>query len=315
MRGANVAEVKRLLDTLSFPQARMLVIGGNIEGQTFVFDQRTAEEAMWLQSMRQADAQPSFFTRSGGHLGAVNSDRYWGSLFGLLLTDIPRFKAIREGTASNGQAPLPLAVFPLHNMSVLVLAGRLIGDSGPTHLFQFHRDQVGAMPAAQWGWPNLPKPAADKFKVTVHREAMTGDREAVLQLNLTSHPQQSDLPASVYNGGDFVMPAIEITVDDRNHRVIGHPYDLELLGRAIDDVLAKMQDKWGIRRIHLIPIAPATACFRLGQKLQARHHANVAIYERRPSTTQGQPGEFAMTIEISSTKVTLLSTGESASIS
>jgi hypothetical protein len=314
MRAASVAEVKRLLGTLAFPKVRMLVIGGNIEGQTFVFDPRAAEEALWVQSLRAADAQPSFFARNGGHLGAVNSDAYWLSLFALLPTDIARLKAVREGTAADAQSTLPLAVFPLHSMSMLILTGRLLGDSGPTHIFQFHRDQVGKTPGAQWAWPTGPRPAADKFKVIVRREPESGDDKAILFLHLTAQVPLSDLPPGLANGDAPALPTIEITVDERNHRVVSHPYDLELLGRAIDAALATLQDKWHVRTIHVVPIAPSTACFRLGQKLQARHHADVVIHERRPSTKPGKPGEFVETIEISSTKVTLLSTGASTSI-
>ena len=70
-----------------------------------------------------------------------------------------------------------------------------------------------------------------------------------------------------------------------------------------------------MRTVHLVLIAPVTACFRVGQKMQARHHADFILYERRPSASPGVRGEFAKTIAISPTEVTLLSTGESTSIS
>ena len=57
MRQRNVDEVRRLLNTLRYPAAQMLVIGGNIEGQSFAFDQRVAEEAMWLRGIRMATPQ------------------------------------------------------------------------------------------------------------------------------------------------------------------------------------------------------------------------------------------------------------------
>jgi hypothetical protein len=313
MRSANVAQVRRLLDTLRFPKAKMLVLGGNIEGQAFTFDERAAEEAMWLQSMRQADGQAAFFARNGGHLGASNSDAYWLSLFALLPTDIARFKAMREAT--DGGTQTALAVFPLHSTSVLALYGRLVGDSGPTRLFQFHRDQVSGAPGAQWRWPDLPRPPPDKFRVSPHREPQSNQSEAVLLINLTAAVPFSDLPTHMFTEGAFVLPTVELTVDASGPGVIGHPEDLELLGRAFDSALLTIQDKWRSRRIHVVMVAPASACFRLGQKLQARHHADVVMYERRPASQPGQRGAFAPTIEISSTKVTLLSTGASTSIS
>jgi hypothetical protein len=34
---------------LKFPEAEMIVIGGKIEGQPFIFNSQDAEEAMWRQ--------------------------------------------------------------------------------------------------------------------------------------------------------------------------------------------------------------------------------------------------------------------------
>ena len=316
MRQRNVDEVCRLLNTLRFPAAQMLVIGGNIEGQSFAFDERIAEEAMWLRNLRTGGTRAEWFARNGAHLGASNSDGYWLSLFQLLKNDRPRLAGLLDGSAYGGMTRPPLAVFPLHGTSVLVLSGRLIGDSSSAHVFQFHRDQVSGYRGGQWAWPEAaPVPANDKFKVKVLRDAKSGETEACLQINLTASVPASDLPPHLFSAGQYVVPTIEITVESPSHRAIGDPIDLELFGRAVDQALQKLHDEWRVRTVHLVLIAPVTACFRVGQKMQARHHANFILYERKPSTSPGVRGEFAKTISISPTEVTLLSTGESTSIS
>jgi hypothetical protein len=316
MRERNVAEVRRLLSTLQYPVAQMLVVGGNIEGQSFAFDARIAEEAMWARGIRSGPDRPEWFVRHGAHLGSPHSPGYWSSLFPLLKnTDLPRLRGMLTGTSHGGAPRPPLAVFPLHSTSVLVLAGRLVGESSTVHLFQFHRDQVSGQRGGQWAWPNVAKPASDKFKVVEHRTALAGETEAVLLLNLTASVPPSDLPSELYRAGSFVLPAIEVTVGDCSHRVISHVEDLELFGRSVDIAIRKIQDEWRVRKIHVVAIAPATACFRFGQKMQARHHANYILYERRPGAKHSAPGPFESTIQISSTEVTLLSTGESTSIS
>ena len=316
MRQRSVDEVRRLLDTLRYPTAQMLVIGGNIEGQSFAFDERIAEEAMWLRRLRTGGLRAEWFARNGGHLGAANSNSYWLSLFELLKNDRPRLKGLLDGSAYGGAPRLPLAIFPLHGTSVLALSGRLVGESSSAHLFQFHRDQVSGQRGGQWAWPEAaPVPANDKFKVVLHRKAQGGEAEALLQVNLTAAVSASDLPTHLFSAGQYEIPAVEVTVGNPSHRVIGHPADLELFGRAVDQALQKLQDEWRVRTVHLVVIAPVTACFRVGQKMQARHHADFVLYERRPSTTPGARGEFAKTIAISPTEVTLLSTGESTSIS
>ncbi len=316
MRQRNVAEVSKLLDTLRYPAAQILVIGGNIEGQSFAFDERIAEEAMWLRRLRTGGGRAEWFARNGSHLGASNSDGYWLSLFQLLKNDRPRLAGLLDGSAYGGAPRPPLAVFPLHGTSVLVLSGRLIGDSGSTRVFQFHRDQVSGQRGGQWAWPEeAPTPANNKFKVQVHLDAQGGEAEACLRINLTAAVPASDLPAHLYSAGQHGMPTIEIAVENPSHRVISHPADLELIGRAVDQALQKLQDEWRVRTVHLVLIAPATACFRIGQKMQARHHAEFILYERVPSIAPGTRGEFGKTIAISPTDVTLLSTGESISIS
>jgi hypothetical protein len=292
----------------------MLIIGGNIEGQSFAFDERVAEEAMWMRGLR-ATGNPEWFWRNGGHLGASNSDAYWLSLFHLMKSsDLARLKGLLNGT-SGTEPRRRLAVFAVHGTSVLVLAGRLIGESGSVHLFQFHRDQIVGNGGGQWAWPDGPIPRTDKYQVRVHRPACHGETEALLQVNLTARVPARELPDHVFGPLGYSIPTIEITVDECSHRVIGRPDDLELFGRALDSALAKLQDEWRINTVHLAVIAPITACIRIGQKMQARHQSDFILYEREPRGLSGTRPPFGRTIKISSTEVTLHSTGESISLS
>jgi hypothetical protein len=313
MRANSLVEVRRLLDSLRYPGAQMLVVGGSIEGQAFAFDERVAEEAMWLRRLRSATPRAEWFARNGAHLGASNSKGYWLSLFELLKGDVPQLKGLLTGTRFGGAPRPPLALFPLHGTSVLVLTGRLLGESSTVHQFQFHRDQVDGRRGGQWAWPDVPAPAIDKYKVAVVRPAQPGDMEALLRISLTDSPPAEELPAHLYANGQYVLPTVEVTAGRLGRDVISHPEDLVLVGRAIDAALRTLQEEWRVRTIHLVVIAPTTACVRTGQKLQARHHADVVLYERRPVPAPAR-GPFEPTIRISSIEVTLLSTGESTPI-
>lgn len=315
MREKNVVEVRRLLETLRYPTAQMLVIGGNIEGQTFAFDQREAEEAMWLRGLRMATPQAQWFARNGAHLGASNSTAYWLSLFDLLRHDIPVLKGLLTGTSHGGAPRAPLAVFPLHSTSVMVLSGRLIGESSTVHAFQFHRDQVAGNRGAQWAWPDSEEPPPEKFKLRILRKPQAGDAEALLRISITSAPPATDLPEHLARDGEYLLPTIEVGVDVPNYRSIQHPDDQALLGKAIGEALDMLQDQWRVRTVHVITIAPTTACFRLGQKMQARHQADFILYERLPAAPSGAKGPFAPTIRISSAAATHASTGTSIDIS
>lgn len=104
------------------------------------------------------------------------------------------------------------------------------------------------------------------------------------------------------------MPVVEVVVPNPSRSVIGHPHDLELVGKAFDEALQKLQEKWRVDRVHCIPVAPATACVRLGQKLQSRHQSRVVFYERA-RTNHGSRGQFKPTIEIASSYVKNVQTG------
>jgi hypothetical protein len=195
-----------------------------------------------------------------------------------------------------------------------VLTGRLIGESRSVRLFQFHRDQVSGNRGGQWAWPEA-KPAPAKYQVKVRKAATANDREALLQVNLTAPMRGSELPTTLYGESGSVLPTIEVTVGECSHRVIGDPEDLELFGRALDDALRILQDEWRIRTVHLVILAPVSACVRIGQKMQARFHADFVLYERTRQATPNMRAPFAQTIRISSNEVTLLSTGEYISLS
>lgn len=304
MRQRHVAEVKRLLDTLAYPNAQILVVGGNITGQNVRFDVKAAEEAMWERKLRATPTSHTF-SQNAGFLWNTATPNYWETLFESLKTEIPALRGLLNGSSRGGAAPASLAVFPLHNTSVQFLSGRLLGESGTAHIFQFHRNEVAGKRGGQWRWPDEPAPAADKFKVNELRGFREGDVEACLLVYLTCKIPSAELPSRLFDGNDFVLPTLEVTIDAPSHAAISHPMDLELAGKAFDAALQKIQDAWRVQRIHLVTIAPSSACVRLGQKFQARHHRPVVLYERSPTNVPTTFGPFVSTIEIGATEVRL----------
>lgn len=196
-------------------------------------------------------------------------------------------------------------------MSVLILSGRIIGDASSIALFQFHRQKVFGK-GKQWAWPEVAVPQNNKFKVITHKDNLDGESEALLLVNITAKIPESELPEHLFNNG-YILPTIEITVDECSFNAINHPKDLEHLGEAIDIAYKKIQDEWRLQKVHLIMVAPTTACVRLGQKMQARHHADFILYERKPGA--GNKGPFEPTIQIGAEKVSLVATGQEINIS
>lgn len=310
MRSRNITSVERCLDSLRYPVAHILVLAGNVQGQSAAFDESVAQEALWLRKLRSDNARPDWFARNAGHLGDAHSVAFWSSLFALLKDDILRLRAILNGTGQDSVLGLPLAVFPApHTTSVLTLFGRLLGESRSIHLFQFHRDQVGGAPGGQWAWLGEP-PAKDKYTVKVLRPPQTAGKEATLLVYLTDSIPSEELPSTFYENKQWTRPTIEISVGNPNRRVIAHPDDLELFGLAVDDALQKLQDQWRVSKIHLVVIAPITACVRIGQKMQARCQPDFILYERDTSAAATGRGRFVSTIAITPTTIVHLKTEE-----
>lgn len=311
MRTANVGQVAGLFGSLRFPSSDMIVIGGNIVNQSVVFNQRLAEKAMRAAKLRPVTGQALHFASNASDMGDGSAAHYWENQFDQWMrTDIPLLRARLTGVTYGGVRSEEISVFPLHHMSVLALAGHLIGEARSVRLFQFERNAVGGgTQGDQWAWPsNAKEPDPSKYSVKVHREPRDGETEALLLVSLTDSVPPAELPAEFYQQDGWQMPVVEVVVPNPSRSVIGHPHDLELVGKAFDEALQKLQEKWRVDRVHCIPVAPATACVRLGQKLQSRHQSRVVFYERA-RTNDGSRGQFKPTIEIASSYVKNVQTG------
>jgi len=298
MKASNVATVRRLLDSLEYPEVEPIMLVGNISGQVHHFSSRDTEQALLQAGLRQSRSRPEFFCRNGDVLHDPHSAGYWDSLFGGLRIDIPGLQRLLTGTGTNQPRPR-LAVFPLHGTSILILGGRLIGDTGGVDVFQFHRDQVARNAGGQWAWPaSGPEPDANKYGFLTLRPSFGGD-EACLLVSLTYDITPDRLTEACFADGQLKLPTIKVTADRFGGDVIQHPKDLELFGAKLDEALRLLQDEWKVRRIHLFVGAPASSCFRVGQKMQARHQATFVCHE----TGTGRGSPFMQTIEILSDKV------------
>lgn len=306
MRTRHVEKVNELLDNLRHPLSQPVAIGGNIAGQYAQFDSASAAAAMRARRLR-ASGPPQFFMRNASHLGNNATPHYWATLFEQLQSDIPVLRRMFNGDQAGGLTPESISIFPLQNMSILMLAGRLIGEARTVNIFQFDRDAAVDRPGRNWGWPAAEPPSADKYKVHIHTARDKGAEEALLLVQLTAAIPMHELPEAFQLDGRFLLPTIEVKVDEPSTRVVGHPDDLRLAGVAFGEALRVVFDEWRVKRVHVITVAPASACFRLGQKLQARSQAQVRFYERTPTSPSCGSGTrpFVPTIDVLSDAVKL----------
>lgn len=307
MREDSLAEVRRLLDTLRHKPAEVIAIIGNIANQPAQFSMDDAHEALWGAGLRSIEAKPARYFQPGGQHHDVHSGAYWTSLFQQLKSDLPSLQTLLNGTRS-GTARPRLAVFPMHSTSVLLLLGRVLGDTGGTHLFQPHRNKVG--PGTRWVWHRSSLiPPLDKFKVEVLRPHAAGQDEAALVVALTSDIQATRMPENCAAVGQLQLPTLRIIGPTFDKDCIQQPEDLQLVGLAVDAAMRMLQDQWRVRKVHLFVSAPASSVVLVGQKMQARHHAEYVCYE----AVAGPGSAYKATIEITPTLVRELVSGQTLS--
>lgn len=305
MREDNIAEVQRLLGSLQHKPAEVIAIIGNIAGQPAQFGMDDAHDAMWGEGLRSTEAKPTRYFYPGGQNHDVHSTAYWASLFQQMKTDMPALQTLLNGTRSGAARPR-LAIFPLHSTSVLVLAGRVLGDTAGTHLFQPHRNKLG--PGTRWAWPatgTRPAPHLDKFQLEELVNHTPDCDEAILIVGLTSDIEALRMPANCALEGNFLLPTLRITGPSFDKDCMQQPEDLQLVGLVVDAAMRKLQDEWRVRKVHLFVSAPTSAAVVVGQKMQARHHAEFVCHESLP----GPGSAYKATIKITPTLVRELVSG------
>jgi hypothetical protein len=301
MRSQSIQEVRRLLDTLQFPDAEVLYIIGNVTGQMPHISERDMDEAMWESRLRRSPKAPESYFEIGRQHYQPHEPGYWSAVFRTLALELPQLQSKLNGMR-NGGGPRPrLAVFPLHGTSILILAGRVLGDMAGTHVFQPHRNKVGNAWETRWAWPeDATLPAPDKFQLATRKDRLHNEDEANLIVSLTFPVTAARMAPVSANEGLLTLPTLEISVEAFGHSSIRHPADLVAFGTIVDEALRMLQDVWQVQKIHLYVGAPASAAMLIGQKMQARHQATFVCYE----SLSGNGAAFASTIEISATQVT-----------
>jgi hypothetical protein len=299
MRRQSIADVRRLLTALQYAEALPVVVMGNIAGQSPHFDAREAEEAMWTRKRRMTVGHPVAFFENGWNQHNPHSAGYWSALFNGVQAEIPQLRKLLRSPAA-GDSSTPLAVFPLHGTSVLVLAGRVFGEATATTVFQFRRDRSRDAEGGRWGYDAQAVPASpSKYSLAELRVPQASEQEAALIVALTFDPAVERFPRAVQSGGAVSIPALKLSASGSlGPDILQSPVDLDEVSQLLGEAVRKLQDDWRMKTVHLFVAAPASVAFKMGQKLQARHQSAFVCYEAE----RGPQAPFSPTIELRSTE-------------
>ncbi len=310
MRETSLEVVRRVLDSLRYPEAVQVVLMGNVTGQASQFVAREAEEAMWERGLRTHHSLPPqyFFENRWTQHDPISAD-YWSALFAEIAGELPLVRRFLQSHGESGKDRL--AVFPVHGISILVLAGRIFGEAAAVHLFQFRREQPADQVGGRWHLEDSNYDAENKFTCEVLQPHIQGAKEACLIIGLTYDVAPTRLTHSVFNDGEFKLPTLQISsIETRHQDIVRSEADLINVSRILGVAIQTLQDQWRVEKVHLFIGAPATACFMLGQKLQARNHAVYLCHETLP----GANNPFFPTIKIENSQVVAVTSGQQLKI-
>lgn len=284
MRHEHVSMVRKMLDGLAFPCTQAITL--------------LADLANIPTAISENDIRGSMLARQLGPLPNVfhairrtqRDDRLLPNFWENLLHEhepVIRDFVVRFGWgqgSSGCSAPDVLAVFPLHLVPILILAGRIVGEARPVEVFQYDRHRKS------WQWDLAAKPhPANTFKV--NEPSVTFADEVLLSIELSASIDDRALPeaiaSQVQNGS---IPWVRITATQPDSGCISHPDDLDQFTMVARKAIRIIQD--GIRpsRVHLLGVSPASTLFRFGQLLQAGHHPAYSVYDRPDWDNPFKPG-------------------------
>ncbi len=282
MRREHVSMVRKMLNGLAFPRTNAITL--------------LADLANIPTDISEKDIRGSMLARQLGPLPDVfhairrtqRDDRllsnFWENLLHEHESDI-RDLIVRFGSRGGGcLTPDALAVFPLHLIPILALAGRIIGEARPVEVFQYDRHRKS------WQWDLAAIPQLNNA-FQVNEPSDTDADEVLLSIELTAPIDDRALPETIASQvKDGSIPWVRITATHPDPRCIRHPDDLVQFTTVARKAIRIIQD--GIRpsRVHLLGVSPASTLFRFGQLLQAGHHPVYTVYDRPDWNNPFKPG-------------------------
>lgn len=284
MRKSHRDMVRNYLDSLAFTPTRAVTLHANLGGVPTYFHDSELIDAIVAMRRAMLPGVIHYVRRK-----SQRDDRHLpGFWYQYLREHEHQIRQLVTGfDSSSGSVTENLAVFPLHHIPMLVLAGRIMGEAQAIQIFQYDRHRK------TWAWnPEVEAHSRDTFNV----DSLSPDhaREVLITLELTAHVDEEALPAalktSVDNGR---LPWVRVTTSNTGINCIGHPDDLDQFAEVARKAIMHVQDVMRVQKVHLIAVSPASTVFRFGQMLQAGHHPEYIVYDRA-----GRDYEFTPALSI-----------------
>lgn len=271
MRQSHRDLVRSYLDSLAFPRAKALTLHANLAQVPTYFQESEFIEAI-LATGRAMQPGVLHYIRRTTQRDERNTPGFWANYLREHGNHIRQLVSSFNDPGASGTEEF--AVFPLHHIATMVLAGRIMGEARAIQVFQYHRQR------GTWAWdPNATPLPTNTFSVN----SMPANRndEVLITLELTARIDEDAMPVELESKiAAGSLPWLRITLQEPRFDCISHPTDLDQFSHVARRTINHVQDVMRVRKVHLIAIGPPSSVFRFGQMLQAGHHPEYIIYDR-----------------------------------
>ena len=163
------------------------------------------------------------------------------------------------------------ALFAMGLMPALIALGAKLGNKCEiTPMLRYRENGL-------WYWPvNVPR--GEFFKVVGLDGLSDREGEACLLLGLTAVPEAMRSTAESLGMGVISVVA---RMEYLGNGALGHPDDGASFRQRMQELLHRLGDAHGVRRVHVLPCASNAACVFFGQSFDS-HHPELVIYDFAP---------------------------------
>lgn len=271
MRRTHRDTVRNYLNSLAFPRTRAVTLHANLAYLPTYFHDSDLIEAI-LATGRAMVPGVIHYVRRKAQRDDRNTPGFWTQYLREHEGDIRQL--VTGFNSANDVVSESLAVFPLHHISTMVLAGRIMGEAQAIQVFQYNRDRC------TWAWAReaTPQPAGT-FSISALPDGRVS--EVLITIELTAAMDEGAIPpglqAEISAGR---LPWLRITTPNPRFDCIAHADDLDQFMQVARRTINHVQDVMRAHKVHLIAISPASTVFRFGQMLQPGHHPEYIVYDR-----------------------------------
>jgi hypothetical protein len=271
MRRAHRDMVRNYLDSLAFPRTRAVTLHANLAHVPTYFHDSELIDAI-LATGRAMVPGVIHYVRRKAQRDDRNTSGFWTQYLREHEGDIRQL--VTGFNSGNGAITESLAVFPLHHIPTMVLAGRIMGEAQAIQVFQYNRAR------RTWAWhPDVAPQPAGTFRVSALPDGRVP--EVLITIELTAAMDEEAMPPGLQTEiADGRLPWLRITTPNPRSDCIAHSDDLDQFTQVARRTINHVQDVMRARKVHLIAVSPAPTVFRFGQMLQPGHHPEYIVYDR-----------------------------------